>query len=101
LIVFNYHNYKVNDKAYYVTTTKILNKVGVERLADKSLYTINEAGDIYRSGNFLSDWLVKWYQNPELILKGKMELKKKYLIQDVTVSQLMVNMPWLLYAYKD
>jgi hypothetical protein len=76
----------VNDKSYYINTTFISYKNSAEQLADKSLYIIDEAGDIYRAGNFLTNYFIKWYQFPELILKGKMEARKEYTIQDTTVN---------------
>jgi hypothetical protein len=85
---------KIKDKPYYITTTKISDKDNKERVSDKSLYTVDEAGDVYRTGNCLADWLVKWYQDPEIILKGKMELKKKYPVQNVSIDgvQTMVSL---------
>jgi len=76
----------VDDKSYYITTTAVSNQDGAERLADKSFYAMNNAGDIYRAGYCVSSWLIKWNSTPELILKRKMELGNEYVVQDDTID---------------
>ncbi|HBE78407.1 MAG TPA: hypothetical protein DDW65_11615 [Firmicutes bacterium] len=71
----------IDNRQAYVISTFILPKDREEKLSDKSLYTINDAGDILKVGVSYTEWLNKWYPQPELYLKGKMEIGTSYTIQ--------------------
>lgn len=72
----------IEDKPAYITTTMISYQDTGEKLSDKSIFTIDNDGDIYKAGSYLNNWLIKWNPKPELILKKEMELGAPYIIQD-------------------
>ena len=76
----------IDNRQVYVTSTFISSKDSEEKLADKSLYTINDAGDILKVGVSYNEWLNKWYPQPEVFLKGKMKIGTNYMVQDGAVD---------------
>jgi hypothetical protein len=76
----------IDNRQVYVTSTFISSKNSAEKLGDKSLYTINDAGDILKVGVSYNEWLNKWYPEPEVYLKGKMRIGTSYTVQNGTVD---------------
>jgi hypothetical protein len=71
----------MDNRQVYVTSTFISSKESEEKLADKSLYTINDAGDILKVGVSYNQWLNRWYPQPEVYLIGKMRIGKDYTVE--------------------
>lgn len=76
----------IDNRQVYVNTTTTSTKDTAERFVDKSIYTINDSGDILKVGSSYTNWLNKWYPDPEVYLKGKMKVGTSYTVLDGLVN---------------
>ncbi len=76
---------QIKERQFYGTATYTSHKGAAERLANRSVYNVDDLGNIYRVGYYLTDWYVKFFEEPDLLLKKEMELGKSY-IDDRTVA---------------
>jgi hypothetical protein len=72
------------DQTVYVVDTKIRYPDTASNWTVKYYYSIDAAGDIYLRGYPFTEWLIKWLERPELVLKHQMEVGKEYVVTDET-----------------
>lgn len=66
------------DQTVYVVDTMIRYPKAASDWTVKYCYSIDAAGDLYLRGYSLTQWLIKWLERPELILRRQMEVGKEY-----------------------
>jgi hypothetical protein len=74
----------VAGKTFYKVNTAFGPPDAAPQATAQFFYSIDANGDIYLNGYPLTDWYVKWLDQPELILKRQMEIGKEYLVADTT-----------------
>jgi hypothetical protein len=72
------------DQTVYVVDTKIRYPKAASNWTVKYYYSIDAAGDIYLRGYPFTEWLIKWLERPELVLRHQMEAGKEYVVADET-----------------
>jgi hypothetical protein len=74
----------VAGKTFYKVNTLFGPSDAAPQATAQLFYSIDADGDIYLSGYPLTDWYIKWLEQPELILKRKMEIGKEYAVAEKT-----------------
>jgi hypothetical protein len=72
------------DHTVYVVNTKIRYPKAASAWTVKYYYSIDTAGDIYLCAYPFTEWLTKWLERPELVLRHQMEVGKEYIVADAT-----------------
>jgi hypothetical protein len=74
----------VAGKTFYKVNTAFGPPDAAPQTTAQFFYSIDADGDIYLSGYPLTDWYIKWLEQPELILKRQMEIGREYMVADTT-----------------
>jgi hypothetical protein len=72
------------NQAVYEVDTKICYSKAASDMIVKCYYSIDAAGNIYLRGYPINEWLFKWLERPELVLRHQMEVGKEYGVSDET-----------------